>query len=172
MGRRPKYSRASIEAAARNLIAERGVQAATIGAIAAELGAPTGSIYHRYRTRELLLAELWLGVVEEFQTGLLAELNRDDPLEAAVAAAQFVPRWVRSHLAEARLLLVHHRRDFVSGGWPEEVVERAGQLEPQLTAALRRFCRRHFGNLRKASLQRARFALLDAQTVQAAGSPC
>ena len=28
-------------------------------------------------------------------------------------------------------------------------------------AALRRFCRRHFGNLRKASLQRARFALLD-----------
>jgi AcrR family transcriptional regulator len=161
MGRRPKYSRATIEAAARAVIADRGVAGATINAIAAEIGAPTGSIYHRYRSRELLLAELWLASVEQFQSGLLAELERDDVIEAAIGAAQFVPHWVRGQLNEARLLLLHHRRDFVAGDWPDEVTSRASKLEPQLFTALRRFCRRRYGNVRKPSLQRVRFALID-----------
>ncbi len=161
MGRRPKYSRAGIEAAARAVIADRGVQGATISAIAAELGAPSGSIYHRYRSRELLLAALWLGVVEQFQDGLRAELERDDLLEAAIGTALFMSRWVREHLNEAQLLLLHHRKDFVTDDWPDEVMARASKLEPQLNAALRRFCRRRYGNVRKSNLQRVRFALLD-----------
>ena len=75
MGRRPKFDRESIAAAARQVVAERGPRGATVAAIAAHLGAPTGSIYHRFRSRELLLADLWLTVVEAFQAGVVAALE-------------------------------------------------------------------------------------------------
>lgn len=163
MGRRPKYSRAAIVAAAREVVGREGVRGATIAAIARQLGAPSGSIYHRYRSRELLLAELWLTVVEDYQQRVLAELDREAPLEAAVAAALLMPRWVRANMADARLLLTHHREDFVAGQWPEEVVERAAALEPQLNGAIRVLCGRIHGPRRvsKARLLTVRFAVLD-----------
>ena len=162
MGRRPKFSREAIAEAARDVIADSGLRGATISAIANRLGAPSGSIYHRYRSRELLLAELWLSIVERFQQGVVAELEAADPLEAAVSAAVFMPRWVRANFTDARLLLVHHREDFVPAQWPEEVVERATALEPQLERALRRLCRRMWGAVNDSNLRRLRFALLDA----------
>ncbi len=132
-----------------------------MAAIAQQLGAPTGSIYHRYRSRELLLAELWLSVVEEFQAGVLAELDQEDSLQAGIAAAQFMPRWVRANMREARLLLVHHREDFVEGAWPDELVHRATALAPQIGGGLKKFCRRHWGSVSSKAMRRARFALLD-----------
>ncbi len=169
MGRRAKYSREDITAAARELIAEEGPRAATIAAIAARLGAPSGSIYHRYRSRELLLADVWLTTVESFQDQVVALLqsglrdvsDRGALLSAGVEMALFMPRWVRANLPDARLLLQHRREDFVAGRWPVELVERAGALRPQLGAALRAYCKRLFGAATKANLQRCRFALLD-----------
>ena len=111
---------------------------------------------------ELLLADLWLGVVERFQSGVLAELDGDDVVDTAVRVALYMPKWVRANLQDARLLLVHHRQDFVAGAWPDELVARAAALEPQLARGLRLYCRRRFGSVREADMQRARFALLDA----------
>jgi AcrR family transcriptional regulator len=147
--------------AALELVAEGGPQTATVSAIARRVGAPTGSFYHRFRSRDLLLAELWLTVVEAFQEAFLAELEHDDPLEAGLRAAVFWPRWVREHLLEARLMLLHHRRDFVPGAWPEELVERAGALEPRLMGGVRDLCVRRYGAADKDALRRVRFALLD-----------
>ncbi len=132
-----------------------------MAAIAKRIGAPTGSIYHRYASREGLLAELWLGVVEDFQLEALGHLEGDDPLEAAVRTALFVPRWVRSNLREARLLLLHNRQDFVPGAWPDELVERASALGPQLMKGVRDLCRRHYGRTHAEHLRRLQFALLD-----------
>ena len=67
MGRRARFDRDQIIESAMRLIAEDGPGAATIAAIAGRVGAPTGSIYHRYSSRELLLADIWLTVVEAFQ---------------------------------------------------------------------------------------------------------
>ena len=161
MGRRPKYDRKSIVDAVIALVAQGGPKAATIGAIASRLGAPTGSIYHRYRSRELLLAEIWLALVEEFQEGLLSQLEGQDVEEAAVEAALFVPRWVRQRPTESRLLLLHHRNDFVKSTWPDEVKERAARLEPQLNGGLKRYCRRRYGDESDSNLMRIHFAVLD-----------
>lgn len=161
MGRPARYDRASIVEAALSLVAEGGPSAATIAAIAERLGAPTGSIYHRFRSRRLLLAELWLTVVEGYQEGLLAELEAEEPREAAVAAAIFMPRWVRDHLPEARLLLLHHRDDFVGDAWPEELARRAAALAPALNGAVRRLAGRLFEPAGKDELRRVRFALVD-----------
>ena len=148
--------------AALRLVADRGPQAVTVAALAKELGAPTGSIYHRYNSREELLAELWMDVVEGFQTGFVAQLARADDVEGAVAAALFMASWTRQHPLEARLLLLHRRQDFVAGAWPAGLVDRAAGLEPQLGSALRAYAQRAFGRADSETMARVRYALLDA----------
>jgi AcrR family transcriptional regulator len=160
MGRAAKHNAESIVAAAMDLIAEGGPQAATIGAIAQRLNAPTGSIYYRYKSREELLGELWLTVVEGFQAGLREVLASGAGLATAVKAALFMPRWVRDHPVEARLLLLHNRRDFVKGAWPEKMVERAQALGPELTSAVYDFATRLFGEVSGDDLLAANFAIL------------
>lgn len=147
--------------AALRLVADRGPQAVTVAAVAREAGAPTGSIYHRYRSRGQLLAELWMDVVEGFQRGFVAGLAGAHDVDGAVDAARYMVSWTREHALEARLLLLHHRQDFVSGEWPPELADRAAALEPQLGAALRDFALRAFGRADADTMTRLRYALLD-----------
>lgn len=147
--------------AALRLVADRGPQAVTVAAVAKEAGAPTGSIYHRYRSREQLLAELWMEVVEGFQAGFAERLAGANDIDGAVHAARYMATWTREHALEARLLLLHRRQDFVSGDWPSELAGRAAALEPQLGAALRGFAMRAFGRADSDTMARLRYALLD-----------
>jgi AcrR family transcriptional regulator len=156
------FARGDMTSAALRLVAERGPQAVTMADVARETGAPTGSIYHRYRSREHLLAELWMEVVEGFQAGFAGRLARADDVEEAVDAARFMVSWTREHPLEARLLLLHRRQDFVSGQWPEDLSDRAAALEPQLGSALRDYATRAFGRSDADTMARLRYALLDA----------
>jgi AcrR family transcriptional regulator len=148
--------------AALRLAADRGPQAVTMAALAKEVGAPTGSIYHRYASREQLLAELWMDVVEGFQAGFAARLAKAKDVAGAVEAARFMASWTRDHPLEARLLLLHRRQDFVTGDWPADLAGRAASLEPQMGAALRAFGLRAFGRADADTMARLRYALLDA----------
>lgn len=162
MGRIAKFDRNDLTRAALELAAERGPGAVTVGAIAAAVGAPTGSIYHRFESREELLAEIWMDVVESFQRGFIARLAEADDVRGAAATARFMAEWVKEHPLEARLLLLYHRKDFVSGKWPASLVERAAALEPAMGAALGGFAKRAFGRADREVIARVRFALLDA----------
>lgn len=161
MARPRQYSSQGILEAAAGLAAERGPAGATIGAIADSLGAPTGSIYHRFRSKDVLLAELWLQTVEGFQVAFQAALAGPDPREAGLEAALYTVHWVRAHPVPARLLLLHHRDDFVSGDWPPEVVERAAALKAGGDSAMRSFTRRALGSTSAAARRRARFAVVE-----------
>lgn len=160
MARPARYTSQGILDAAAELAARRGPAGATIGAIAESLGAPTGSIYHRFRSKDVLLAELWLQTIESFQFGFQAALSGPDPRQAGLEAALHTPRWVRAHPVPARLLLLHHRDDFVSGEWPAEVVERAAEVTESAQAGLDAFTRRIFGSSAAAG-RRARFAVVE-----------
>lgn len=162
MGRPSKLDRQDVADAALKLVADGGPHALTVAALSKALGAPSGSIYHRYDSREQVLAELWLDVVEGFQAGVVAILDRASDVEGAVEAARFMITWTREHELEARLLLLHRRQDFVAGEWPAPLVERAAALEPQLGAALKSFGKRAFGRADAEVMARLRFALLDA----------
>ena len=162
MGRRAIFDRRQITDAALRLVADRGPQSVTVAALAQEVGAPTGSIYHRYRSREQLLAELWMEVVEGFQNRFVASLAQANDADDAVATARLMVNWTREHPLEARLLLLHRRQDFVSGEWPVELAARAAALEPQLGTALRAFAERAFGRADAETMARLRYALLDA----------
>jgi AcrR family transcriptional regulator len=162
VGRRSVFGRSQISGAALRLVADRGPQAVTVAALAKEVGAPTGSIYHRYRSREQLLAELWMDVVESFQNRFAGGLAQSRDLEGGIAMARLMVTWTREHALEARLLLLHRRQDFVSGDWPEDLAARAAGLEPQLGSALRGYADRAFGRTDAETMARLRYALLDA----------
>ncbi|GHI90178.1 hypothetical protein [Streptomyces xanthophaeus] len=74
--------------------------------MAQAVGAPSGSVYHRFAGRPALLAEVWLRTVEAFQEGYLALVEApSEPGAAAGAAARHVIAWSRAHPHEAALLL-------------------------------------------------------------------
>src|SRR5215470_11955146 len=60
MPRPSRFSEAQILDATAAIVAADGPSAATIGAIGHMLKAPSGSIYHRFASRDVLLGRLWL----------------------------------------------------------------------------------------------------------------
>jgi AcrR family transcriptional regulator len=164
MGRPAQFDEAAILAGAKRVSAEVGPQKLTIAAVAGRSGAPVGSIYHRYRSRDEILAALWLGVVGDFQEQFLAALDGDDPVRSGLAAVRFVCDWVREHPVEARLLLLHRRDDFAVDGWPASHRRRARDLASSASEALRAYAKRLTGRNGARELREVRFALVDLPT--------
>ncbi|GII86151.1 putative transcriptional regulator, TetR family protein [Sphaerisporangium siamense] len=152
MGRPPKFGRDQILDGALAIVAEDGPGAATMAAIAARLGAPTGSLYHRFGSRDLLIAALWLRGVHRFQDGFVAALAAGDPY----AAALHTPRWCRDHPAEAAVLLLHRRED-LTARWPAELGAEVAGADTRVRAALDAFAAERPGLDR----ERLVFALVD-----------
>jgi AcrR family transcriptional regulator len=154
---RPQFANTDFLVAARWLACEYGPAAVTVGSVAQRLGAPIGSFYHRFASRDLLLGELWLNTVLAFQQGFLSALDAGDGLGAAL----HTPAWVRANPDDARLLLLHHRRDFVQGEWPEALCEGVARQAARYEAALVRFTQATFGDTGSDTVRRVRFALVD-----------
>jgi AcrR family transcriptional regulator len=138
VGRSAKFSQGQILDAALVIAAEEGPGAVTMAAIAARLGAPIGSLYHRFGSRDLLLATLWLRSVRSFQRGLIVALAAGD----AQAAALHTPRWCRQQPAEATMLLLYRRQDLATR-WPTELREDLTAVNAEVSAALSTFAARH-----------------------------
>ncbi|MEZ4222484.1 MAG: TetR/AcrR family transcriptional regulator [Polyangiaceae bacterium] len=162
MGRPKKFSREDIVTAALDLASREGPTGVTIAALARAAGAPTGSIYHRFSSREQILGELWLDTVEAFQSEFVSRTEDAGSVTDLADVAAGVVTWAREHRKEAKLLAVHHRRDFVPGAWPEALVQRASALEPALASTLRSAQKRVLCRAAKDGLARLRFALITA----------
>ena len=131
MPRPARYSVDELLDAAAKLLADEGPSAVTMSAVARAVGAPSGSMYHRFPTRAALCGELWIRTEERFGSGVTAALSgSDDPQSRCVAAAQFTVRWCRAHPHEAQVLLAGADA-LAAADWPDH-----------LTAAHRRLHRR------------------------------
>ncbi|MDO4259028.1 MAG: TetR/AcrR family transcriptional regulator [Actinomycetaceae bacterium] len=160
MGRTAKYTDESILDAALALVSEGGAHHATVVAIAARLGAPSGSIYHRFTSRDLILAQLWIRTVKRFQVGFLDALALDNTTEAATKAVTHTLEWSTEHHDEARVLTMYRREDLVAL-WPDELGEELLTLNDQVKQSLLAFTERHFGTTTTKTRGLARFALID-----------
>jgi len=138
---RAKFSQGDFLAAALAIVAEHGPSAVTVASISERLRAPTGSFYHRFASRNVLLGALWLRTVLNFQQGVSAAIDAGDGLRAAL----HTPVWVREHLDEARLLLLYHRDDFVHGEWPQELCEQVAALTQETRTRSLKFAQLVFG---------------------------
>jgi AcrR family transcriptional regulator len=151
----PKFSQDDFFSAALAIIAEQGLPAVTVAAISARLKSPTGSFYHRFASRDVLLGELWLRAVLDFQTGVGKALDAGDGL----AAALHTPAWARKHPDQARLLLLYDRSDFVHGDWPEELRERVADMTKRMESGSRRRARVIFGKDGREEIRLAQFLI-------------
>jgi AcrR family transcriptional regulator len=154
---RAKFNQADFLAAALAIATERCLSAVTVASISERLGAPTGSFYHRFASRNVLLGALWLRTVLHFQQGIGAALDAGDGLGVAL----HTPAWVRAHLDEGRLLLLYHRDDFVQGEWPEELRERVAIQTQSIVTGAGRFARLVFGDDGPEELRRAQFLMAE-----------
>ncbi|GAA0953662.1 TetR/AcrR family transcriptional regulator [Nonomuraea longicatena] len=156
VGRPAKFDADRILDAAAAVAAEGGQGAVTVTAVAARLGAPSGSIYHRYGSRDLLLAHLWIRTVRRFQEGFLEAARTPDPVEAVRRTAAHTVRWSAEHPDEARLLLRHHV-DELRLAWPTELGEELSRLNAASMAAMGRIA----AGCGHGDLRRVVFALVD-----------
>ena len=79
-----------------DLFASGGARALTMSAVARAVGAPSGSVYHRFPDRPALLAAVWLQTVRDFQQGYgQVALGEDPTPEDAVRAAVWIVDWCR-----------------------------------------------------------------------------
>jgi AcrR family transcriptional regulator len=154
---RAKFDHADFVAAARALTAARGPAAVTVDSVIERLKAPKGSFYHRFASRDVLLGELWLATVLDFQDGFVTAIEAGDGLRAAL----HVPAWTRRNLDDARLLLLYSRHDFVQGGWPAALRRGVADQAKRFEACLRRFASDAFGGVGVAELRRATFVLAE-----------
>jgi AcrR family transcriptional regulator len=150
-----KFSQMDFLTAAQAIAAAKGPAAVTIASISARLGAPTGSFYHRFASRNVVLGELWLGTVLDFREGISAALDAGDGLRAAL----HTPAWVRAHPDNARLLLMYDRKDFVQGEWPEELRERVAEMTQRMEAGSLRQARVIFGEDGPEEVRLAQFLI-------------
>jgi len=163
MSRPAKFTAEAILDTSLALVSEHGPSALTVTAVAERLGAPSGSIYHRFSGRDVLAAALWLRSLRRFQAGFLSALDDPDPLRAARRAAIHVVRWSRGNPSEARLLFLHRSEDLAHSGWPQELRDENAALRKQRESAIGRLCR----SLAAAAApdsdihRRVRFAVVD-----------
>ena len=156
MGRKAHFKRDEFIDAAMRMVAEKGPGALTVSALASGMKAPIGSVYHRFPSRDVLLAEMWIRVVESFQQGFLEALACNGLL-----ASLHTVNWVREHPNEGRLLLLYRREDLLYGDWPEHLKDHVERLSRELDSGIRSFVEKRFGSLTKETLRRATFALVD-----------
>jgi AcrR family transcriptional regulator len=157
VSRPPKYSSEQILDAVLEVLKRTGPADLTVAMVSDVLGAPSGSIYHRFDSRDALVASAWLRTGERFAAQLTRALQGSDPLRGALLGVDLTLDWARRRPTEASFFLLHSRGDFTSGEWPASLARRATRLGNELTDALRTVA----SGLPAVSLARARFALFD-----------
>ncbi|MEC3918821.1 TetR/AcrR family transcriptional regulator [Nocardia sp. CDC160] len=135
MSRKPTHTADSLLDAAAELAATQGAAAVTMSAVAAAVGAPSGSVYHRFPDRAALLAGLWLRTIDRFQSGFLEALWIDPPQQAARAAARHVIDWARTHPTEVAVLLAGPAA-FGSAQWSAESAQVAAKQQARIDDAV------------------------------------
>jgi AcrR family transcriptional regulator len=147
--------------AARDLLLEDGARSATVEAIASASGAPTGSIYHRFGSRDELIAQLWIRAVYRSQASFVAALEGNDPKEAALAAAMSIVDFCEEHLADARLLVCFRREDLVRSVPEGPLADELAELNRPVKRAVVDLARRLYGTRSRAALDRVLMAVFD-----------
>ncbi len=147
--------------AARDLLLQDGSSSATMEAIAEASGAPTGSIYHRFGSRDELIARLWMRAVYRSQASFVAALERQDAKDAALAAAMSIIDFCKDHPEDAQLLVSFRREDLVRTAAEGPLAEELEELNRPVERAVLDLARRLYGRRSRAALDRTLLAVFD-----------
>jgi AcrR family transcriptional regulator len=127
--------------AARTVALRDGPRATTVAAIAHESGAPAGTLYHRFGSRDRMLQAAWLRALGRFHGEALDAADDSDPVEAGVAMAVAAVRFARRWPDDARLIVVVRRGDLLDGGPDPDFEERLTAMNAPVRDAVVRIAR-------------------------------
>lgn len=147
MGRLARFDREEL------LLAAAGEAAlgrpVTIASLAAASGATVGSIYHRFESREEILAQAWLFAVRSFQSEFVPAVDAAASVREGVAAALAVPRWSRRNPTLAGLLALRRQEDFLDERTPANLRREAAGINKFAMKVVGTFA----GRVRRSELQ-------------------
>jgi AcrR family transcriptional regulator len=147
--------------AARDLMLHDGARAATVEAIAEASGAPIGSIYHRFGSREALITRLWMRAVYRSQASFVAAMEQPDAKEAAVAAALSIFDFCQEHPADAQLLASFGREELIGVTPAGPLADELAELNRPVERAVVALAKRLYGKRTRAVLDRTLLAVFD-----------
>ena len=162
MPRRTLYPVETMLDVARDLLLADGAHAATIEAISSASGAPTGSIYHRFGSRDELVTRLWMRAVRRSQAALLEVVDVGDPEASAVEAGLAVFDFCRAQPRDACLLVSFRYEDLVRAAPVEgALAEELRELNRPVEAAVADLARALHGRATRSALDRVLLVVFD-----------
>lgn len=133
MGRLRQFQPVEIHKGLCNILRTYGFGGFSMQAVAAHLGIPIGSLYHRYPSKTDMVADLWVSVIESFQEEFAQTLRSEkDPREGGQRAAVFVAKWMEREPEFAYLLSNVRREDLNHDRWDSLHRQREKKLQLQL----------------------------------------
>ena len=145
MARASKYSAEQILDAAAEVVHERWREA-TVAQVAERVGAPSGSVYHRFPSRDALFGALWGRSIRRFHEGLVRAADLTDGADALAAMTVHVPRFCRDRPLDAKAMTLYRLPDLLrlvpAGDRPA-----LATINDEVNDGLREALRRRFGRL-------------------------
>jgi AcrR family transcriptional regulator len=136
---RPRtHSEDDVLDAARAIVLRDGARSATVAAIARASGAPSGSLYHAFGSRDGVLVAAWTRAARRSQAGWLEAARIADPVAAGVAMALSLLAFAREQPEECRFLLGTRLEDLVDGDVPVDYGEVNAPIVATVAAVARR----------------------------------
>ncbi len=155
-----RYSTDEILDAAAEAVHEHW-RAATVAHVTALLGAPSGSIYHRFASRDALFASAWVRAVHRFHARFPAILDITDPVTAIVETGQLIPTFCRANRHDARMLTAFRYVDLATDP-PPGLQDSLRDLNAPVKELLDQLTRRRYGRLTARGRQLVSLATRDA----------
>ena len=146
---------------ARDLLLEEGAHGATIEAISAVSGAPTGSIYHRFGSRDELVTRLWMRAVRRSQAAFLDAVDVEDPAMAAVSGGMSIFDFCRAQPRDARLLVSFRYEDLVRAAPQGPLADELQELNRPVEAAVAGLARALHGRATPAAVGHVLLVVFD-----------
>ena len=121
MARPVKYSDSKILDATAAEIVESGLDGASVAQVAKRLGAPSGSVYHRYPSRKHLLGALWVRTLSRYHDALEQATLQPEADDLAQRAIAGVFDWIGKNPVDSHLLTKFRTDDLVNNDWPTDI---------------------------------------------------
>jgi AcrR family transcriptional regulator len=146
---------------ARDLLLDEGAHGATIDAISTVSGAPTGSIYHRFGSRDALVTRLWMRAVRRSQAAFLDAVDARDPALAAVGGGLSIFDFCRAQPRDARLLVSFRYEDLVRAAPQGPLADELQELNRPVEAAVAGLARALHGRATPAAVGHVLLVVVD-----------
>lgn len=143
MARKALFSDAQVFEAVGQLMAKDG--AVTTIAVQQAANLSTGSLYHRFGSREGLLAETWAFALFSFQPHFVRALT--EPAIPVGEIAAVTPHFCRKHRAQALILSCCNSRQFTGKATPIAIRRRIKETNRAIGIALKEFAQRRWFDL-------------------------